>query len=88
MLIELDYVTISALESALIVAEAAEERHAKEWSKMAGSMGAPEQSRAAGELAAFSRRQADRFRKTMDALQKAQKEAPVSGGQTSGAKGK
>ena len=76
MLIELNYETVSALESALIVAEDSKMRDAKDWGNIAESMGASEQSQAAWELAAFCRKQADRYRKAMDALQVAKKEGP------------
>ena len=76
MLIELDYETVSALESALIVAENSKIRDAKDWGNIAESMGASEKSREAEELAAFCREQADRYRRAMDALQKAKKEGP------------
>ena len=76
MLIELDYETVSALESALTVAEVSKARDAKDWGNIAESMGASEQSQAAADLAAFCRGQANRFRKAMDALQKAKKEGP------------
>ena len=76
MLIEMDYETLSALESALIAAEVSKARDAKDWGNIAESMGASEQSQAAADLAAFCRGQANRFRKAMDALQKAKKEGP------------
>lgn len=76
MLIELDYETVSALESALIAAEVSKTHDAQCWDKMAGRQGAPEQRQAAGELAAFCRKQADRYRRAMDALQVAKKEGP------------
>ena len=40
MLIELDYETVSALESALIAAEDSKMRDAKDWGNIAESMGA------------------------------------------------
>lgn len=76
MLIELDYDTVSALESALIVAEDSKMRDAKAWGNIAESMGASKQRQAAEDLAAFCRKQADRYRKAMDALQVAKKEGP------------
>ena len=76
MLIELDYETVSALESALIVAEDSKMRDAKAWGNIAESMGASKQRQAAEDLAAFCRKQADRYRKAMDALQVAKKEGP------------
>ena len=76
MLIELDYETVSALESALIVAEDSKMRDAKDWGNIAESMGAANQRQAAEDLAAFCRKQADRYRKAMDALQVAKKEGP------------
>ena len=76
MLIELDYETLSALESALTVAEVSKMRDAKDWGNIAESMGASEQSRAAADLAAFCRKQANCYRKAMDALQEAKKESP------------
>lgn len=76
MLIELDYETVSALESALIAAEVSKTHDAKDWGKMADRQGAPEQRQAAEELAVFCRKQADRYRRAMDALQKAKKEGP------------
>lgn len=82
MILRLDYETVSALESALIVAEVTRARDAKAWRKVAESQGAysqgaSEHSREAGELAAFFRRQANRYRTAMDALQKAQREAHI-----------
>ena len=53
MLMELDYETVSALESALIVAEDSKMRDAKDWANIAESLGASEQRRAADNLAAF-----------------------------------
>ena len=76
MLIELDYDTISALESALIAAEVSKTRDAQDWAKMADAQGAPEQRQAAEDLAAFCRKQANSYRKAMDALQEAKKEGP------------
>ena len=76
MLIELDYETVSALESALIVAEDRKMRDAKDWGNIAESMGASEQSQTAEELAAFCRKQANSYRKAMDVLQTAKKEGP------------
>lgn len=76
MLIELDYETVSVLESALIVAENNKIRDAKDWGNIAESMGAANQRQAAEDLAAFCRKQADRYRKAMDALQVAKKEGP------------
>ena len=76
MLIELDYETVSALESALIVAENSKIRDAKDWGNIAESLGTLEQSQAAEDLAAFCRKQANSYRKAMDALQKAKKEGP------------
>ena len=67
MLMELDYETVSALESALIVAEDSK------MANIAESLGASEQRRAADNLAAFCGGQADRYRKAMDALQRAKK---------------
>ena len=67
---------MSALESALIVAEDRKMRDAKDWGNIAESMGASEQSQAAWELAAFCRKQANSYRKAMDALQVAKKEGP------------
>ena len=40
MLMELDYETVSALESALIVAEDSKMRDAKDWANIAESLGA------------------------------------------------
>lgn len=76
MLIELDYETVSALESALIVAENSKIRDAKDWGNIAESMGASKQRQASEDLAAFCRKQANSCRKAMDALQKAKKEGP------------
>ena len=76
MLIELNYETVSALESALIAAEDSKMRDAKDWGNIAESMGASEQSQAAWELAAFCRKQGNSYRKGMDALQVAKKEGP------------
>ena len=76
MLIELDYETVSALESALIVAEVSKMRDAKDWGNIAESMGASEQSQEVAKLAAFCRKQANSYRKAMDALQTAKKEGP------------
>ena len=76
MLIELDYETVSALESALIVAKDSKMRDAKAVGHIAESMGAVNQRQAAEDLAAFCRKQADRYRKAMDALQVAKKEGP------------
>ena len=76
MLIELDYETVSALESALIVAENSKIRDAKDWGNIAESMGAANQRQAAEDLAAFCRKQANSYRKAMDALQTAKKEGP------------
>ena len=73
MLMELDYETVSALESALIVAEDSKMRDAKDWANIAESLGASEQRRAADNLAAFCGGHADRYRKAMDALQRAKK---------------
>ena len=53
MLIELDYETVSALESALIVAEVIRAQDAQDWAKMAGSQGAAERRQTAEELAAL-----------------------------------
>ena len=53
MLMELDYEAVSALESALIVAEDSKMRDAKDWANIAESLGASEQRRAADNLAAF-----------------------------------
>ena len=76
MLIELDYETVSALESALIVAEDSKMRDAKDRGNIAESMGAANQRQAAEDLAAFCRKQANSYRKAMDALQTAKKEGP------------
>lgn len=76
MLIELDYETVSALESALIVAEDSKMRDAKDWGNIAESMGASEQSQEVAKLAAFCRKQANSYRKAMDVLQTAKKEGP------------
>ena len=76
MLIELDYETVSALESALIVAEDSKMRDAKDWGNIAESMGAANQRQAAEDLAAFCRKQANSYRKAMDVLQTAKKEGP------------
>lgn len=74
MLIELDYETMSALESALIVAEVNKTWDAKDWAKVAGFQVAPEHRQAAEELAAFCLGQAGRYRKALDALDRAKKE--------------
>ena len=76
MLIELDYETVSALESALIVAEDSKMRDAKDWGNIAESMRASEQSQEVAKLAAFCRKQSNSYRKAMDALQTAKKEGP------------
>ena len=76
MLIELDYETVSALESALIVAEDSKMRDAKDWGNIAESMGASKQRQASEDLAAFCRKQANSYRKAMDVLQTAKKEGP------------
>lgn len=76
MLIELDYETVSALESALIAAEVSKTHDGKHWANIAESLGASEKSREAEELAAFCRKQANSYRKAMDALQTAKKEGP------------
>ena len=73
MLMDLDHETVSALESALIVAEDSKMRDAKDWANIAESLGASEQRRAADNLAEFCRGQADRYRKAMYALQRAKK---------------
>lgn len=70
---DLDHETVSALESALIVAEDSKMRDAKDWANIAESLGASEQRRAADNLAEFCRGQADSYRKAMDALQRAKK---------------
>ncbi|MFR4202646.1 MAG: hypothetical protein ACLT09_16955 [Flavonifractor plautii] len=77
MLMDLDYETVSALESALIVAEDSKMRDAKDWANIAESLGASEQRRAADNLAEFCRGQADSYHKALDALQQA-KERPQS----------
>ena len=59
MLMDLDYETVSAVESALIVAEDSKMRDAKDWANIAESLGASEQRRAADNLAEFCRGQAD-----------------------------
>lgn len=76
MLIELDYETVSALESALIAAEVSKERDAKEWRNIAELLEASERRQNAEEMAEYCRKQADRFRATMAALQEAKKEGP------------
>lgn len=76
MLMELDYETVSALESALIVAEISETRDAQGWAKMADIQKTQERRQAAENLAAFCRGQADRYRKAMDALQQEKKKGP------------
>lgn len=73
MLMELDYETVSALESALIVAEDSKMRDAQDWAEMADNQGTQERRQAAENLAAFCRGQANRYRKAMDALQRAKK---------------
>lgn len=73
MLMELDYETVSALESALIVAEDSKMRDAQDWAEMADNQGTQERRQAVENLAAFCRGQADRYRKAMDALQRAKK---------------
>ncbi|MFQ9206008.1 MAG: hypothetical protein ACLR28_08855 [Flavonifractor plautii] len=78
MLMELDYETVSALESALIVAEDSKMLDAKDWANIAESLGASERSQAVENLAAFCRGQANSYRKAMDALQQAKKERPQS----------
>lgn len=78
MILELDYETVSALESALLLAEITRARDAKAWRTVAYSQGVSEQSREAKELAAFFRRQTTRYRTAMDALQKAQRKAYMS----------
>lgn len=76
MLIEMDYETLSALESALIAAEVSKTHDADIWAKIADVQATPELRQAAENLAEFCRGQANRFRKAMDALQKAKKEGP------------
>ena len=76
MLMDLDYETVSALESALIVAEDSKMRDAKDWANIAESLGASEQRRAADNLAEFCRGQADSYHKALDALQQAKKKGP------------
>ena len=76
MLIELDYETVSALESALIAAEVSKTHDAENWANIAESLGASGKCREAEELAAFCRDQAARYRQAMDTLQKAKKEGP------------
>lgn len=76
MRMELDYETVAALESALIAAEVSKAHDAKQWSDLAKSMEAPEKRRAAENMAAFCRQQADSYRKAMAALQKAKGEGP------------
>ena len=78
MLMDLDYETVSALESALIVAEDSKMRDAKDWANIAESLGASEQRRAADNLAEFCRGQADSYHKALDALQQAKRKAPVA----------
>ncbi|MFQ9917444.1 MAG: hypothetical protein ACLRWQ_14625 [Flavonifractor plautii] len=77
MLMELDYETVSALESALIVAEDSKMRDAKDWPISPSPWGHRKQRRAADNLAAFCGGQANSYRKAMDALQQA-KERPQS----------
>ena len=76
MLMDLDYETVSALESALIVAEDSKMRDAKDWANIAESLGASEQRRAADNLAEFCRGQADSYHTALDALQQAKKKGP------------
>ena len=76
MLMDLDHETVSALESALIVAEDSKMRDAKDWANIAESLGASEQRRAADNLAEFCRGQADSYHKALDALQQAKKKGP------------
>lgn len=76
MLMELDYETVSALESALIVAEDSKMRDAKDWANIAESLGASGTAPAGGNLAAFCGGQANSYRKAMDALQQAKKKGP------------
>ena len=76
MLMDLDHETVSALESALIVAEDSKMRDAKDWANIAESLGASEQRRAADNLAEFCRGQADSYHKALDALQQAKKQGP------------
>ena len=76
MLMDLDHETVSALESALIVAEDSKMRDAKDWANIAESLGASEQRRAADNLAEFCRGQADSYHKARDALQQAKKKGP------------
>ena len=78
MLMELDYETVSALESALIVAEDSKMRDAKDWANIAESLGASERSQAVENMAEFCRGQANSYRKGMDALQQAKKKGPSS----------
>ena len=87
MLIELDYETVAALESALIVAEISKTHDAEHWAKIADVQETPECRQAAEGMAAFCQGQADKYHWAMGVLQRAKKEAPASGGQTSGAKG-
>ena len=74
---DLDYETVSALESALIVAEDSKMRDAKDWANIAESLGASEQRRAADNLAEFCRGQADSYHKAW-MLCSRQKERPQS----------
>lgn len=76
MLMELDYETVSALESALIVAEDSKMLYAKDWANIAESLGASERSQAVENLAEFCRGQADSYHKALDALQQAKKKGP------------
>ena len=78
MLMDLDHETVSALESALIVAEDSKMRDAKDWANIAESLGASEQRRAADNLAEFCRGQADSYHKALDALQQAKRKAPAT----------
>lgn len=87
MLIELDYETVAVLESALTVAEVSKTHDAQYWAKMADVQETPERRQAAEGVAAFCQGQADKYHWAMGVLQRAKKEAPASGGQTSGAKG-
>ena len=76
MLMELDYETVSALESALIVAEDSKMLVANDWANIAESFVASERSQAVENLAAFCRGQANSYRKAIDALQQAKKKGP------------
>ena len=85
MLIELDYETVSALESALIVAEDSKMRDTKDWGNIAESMGHQNRARRRGNWRRFAGNRPTATARPWTPYRRQKRRAPMPDGADTGA---